>query len=677
MWVGDFNGDGKLDVLVQVTSTLEGVQGHNVYEFLGNGDGTFAAGKIVLQNIGSMNVADLNHDGIGDIVAMVEPLTTLPDGLPLQYAAYLGQQDGSFVLQNTYQLTAGVLTSQYTLHPGVMLGDFNGDGNIDIAAFQEVGGNSNIFSGQDTIVQILLGNGDGTFTPTFTTFDFNQFVVPQYTADLNDDGKSDFLELDGWGSAFQIVPAGTGPALQANILTYPIFGSTGTGNVTLALSSATDTTIQLTASDPNVSLPASITIPANSASQTFQFQIGSAFNPNHVFSIQASLGTQTATTYGWKSNNTQGTFVMSLTTLGPRLALPGQTTGDYGLFVSSIFDYSANVQLSCAGLPTWAACQFGQTPLFLSPGGSLTASWVITTSAAAVVGTYPFTVIATDGTVTEQADATFDIGDFGITITPSTATAPATGSVSYNLAVTSINDWYGLVETSVSGMPAGATVTCCLGNLTAGVSNSSLNIRTTNVVPGSYTFTVIGTVGSLTHSATASMVVQQTASPPSFTGSVSPASATLSVGQSANFNIALNSQNGATGAVTFQCLNVPSGTTCTFNPTAPTLPANGSVSDQLAVQVNSRPAAAPPPVAPSPWKPPGEALRLFSLLAALAASLGLGLRRRNLNKAASMAALLGVILLFFAAASCGGRGWRRFGNCPHSYAGGGFAHRPG
>jgi hypothetical protein len=144
---------------------------------------------------------------------------------------------------------------------------------------------------------------------------------------------------------------------------------------------------------------------------------------------------------------------------------------------------------------------------------------------------------------------------------------------------------------------------------------------------------------------------------PSFSGSISPASATLSVGQSANFSITLNSQNGATGAVTLQCLNVPSGTTCTFNPSTPTLPANGSVSDQLTVQVNTRPAVAPP-VAPLPWTPPGGGLRTVWLLATLAACLvlGMGLRRRKLNAAASMAALLSVALLFLATASCGGGG---------------------
>jgi hypothetical protein len=662
VWIGDFNGDGKADILVEMQTN--GFSAANVYEFLGNGDGTFATGKIVLQNFGPMNVADLNHDGIADIVEMLGSGGDLAQAVPLQYAIYLGQRDGSFALQNTYQLNAGTLAYQYLYSPGVMLGDFNGDGNIDIAAFQAVSGPSDIGEGVDTILQILVGNGDGTFTPTYTTFDFNQFVVPNVTADLNGDGKSDLLELDGYGSAFQIVPADAGPALQVNLLTYPIFGSTGSVRVTLAVPSASDTTIQLAASDPAISLPTSISIPANSASQDVQFQMGSGFNPNHVFSIQASLGTQTATAYAWKANNSQGTFVVSPTTLYSWPILAGETTGEYDFTISSLFDYSTDVQFSCTGLPAWASCQFPPGPLYLPPGGSRTSGWVVTTTSAAVIGSYPFTMIATDGTVTEQVSSKLNIGDFGISITPSTANAPTTGSASYSLTISSINGYSGAVQTSISGLPAGATVTSGLGSLTAGTSSSSLNIQTTNVATGSYPFTVTGTADSFTRSASATLVVQ--ALPPAFTGSITPTSATLSVGQSANFAITLNSQNGATGTVNLQCLNVPTGTTCAFSPTAPTLPANGSAPDTLTVQVNSMPAASPPRT-PAPWSYPTGRFRtlwVFVITLAVGSVLTMKMSRRRRRQVAGAAVLLGIGVLFVATASCGGGGGGGSGSSP-------------
>jgi uncharacterized repeat protein (TIGR01451 family) len=63
--VGDFNGDGKLDL---VAST----NGEDVTELLGNGDGTFSAQNINMAGmvlwLPTIAVADFNGDGIADIV---------------------------------------------------------------------------------------------------------------------------------------------------------------------------------------------------------------------------------------------------------------------------------------------------------------------------------------------------------------------------------------------------------------------------------------------------------------------------------------------------------------------------------------------------------------------------------------------------------------------------------
>ena len=103
VYVGDFNRDGKLDLLV----LLEGNQGYttdaDLYEFLGNGDGTFQTGTLLIPNLGPMVVADVNNDGYPDIVSMLEP--EAPSGLlnPAQFSIYIGQSDGTFTLTNTYQ----------------------------------------------------------------------------------------------------------------------------------------------------------------------------------------------------------------------------------------------------------------------------------------------------------------------------------------------------------------------------------------------------------------------------------------------------------------------------------------------------------------------------------------------------------------------------------------------
>ena len=48
----------------------------------------------------------------------------------------------------------------------------------------------------------MMGNGDGSFTPTFDLFRFGKPSPPQFGLDLNGDGVSDLLELDSWTSSF-------------------------------------------------------------------------------------------------------------------------------------------------------------------------------------------------------------------------------------------------------------------------------------------------------------------------------------------------------------------------------------------------------------------------------------------------------------------------------------------
>src|SRR5271156_6774862 len=76
--------------------------------------------------------------------------------------------------------TAMELSSQRSCTWPVAVGDFNGDGKLDLAVANNDGGN----------VSILLGNGDGTFQ---TALDFSVESGPSSLAvgDFNRDGKLD------------------------------------------------------------------------------------------------------------------------------------------------------------------------------------------------------------------------------------------------------------------------------------------------------------------------------------------------------------------------------------------------------------------------------------------------------------------------------------------------------
>jgi hypothetical protein len=298
VYVSDFNKDGKLDVLVWDYNSIAGTQGHNIYEFLGNGDGTFAPAKLVLPNIGFFTVSDVNHDGLPDIVAFDENLNSdYTDLYPVSVSIYLGQPDGSFVKSEGYQPYTGLsfdFTAANESAPqseGPMVADFNGDGNPDIAVFQVSKLNPNGIS----YGEILIGNGDGTFTPTYSGIKADTWFPPQVAADVNGDGCADLIELNGYPSSYHVILAAPGPALQLSFASYPIVGPAGTLQLMLSAPSSGSTTIQLSASDPNITIPASVKISSGSLIASVPFTIGASFNPLQVFTIQGQLAGQTAT----------------------------------------------------------------------------------------------------------------------------------------------------------------------------------------------------------------------------------------------------------------------------------------------------------------------------------------------------------------------------------------------
>ena len=113
------------------------------------------------RNVPSVTNDDNDNDGLPDIVEQVVPPTTLATGLPVQYAVYLGQPDGTFRLTNTYEPYAGVMGGPSSM------GDVNGDGNLDIIAVQNPPKTDSSARVSFAYFQVLAGNGDGTFTPTF------------------------------------------------------------------------------------------------------------------------------------------------------------------------------------------------------------------------------------------------------------------------------------------------------------------------------------------------------------------------------------------------------------------------------------------------------------------------------------------------------------------------------
>ncbi|MFL6505057.1 MAG: FG-GAP repeat domain-containing protein [Candidatus Udaeobacter sp.] len=320
----DLNGDGKLDLVVMHTIacfTAPCRAARSITILLGNGDGTFQTPSEIDVATGPMAMAvlDLNRDGIKDVAIgggntelsillgvgngtfTRQPVVTLVPGGDLFSACNdigvgdlnrdgiqdlvvpLGNGNGNAILvgngNGTFQVRSRIQIDETSAPLHVAVADYNRDGLLDIARTMGEGTNG--------LMQILRGNGDGTFQAP------NRYLVPPpsrggimiLAGDWNGDAKPDIAFVEGGAGTPTIdvltnTTAGVPPptptpppslgvaSLSLNPTTVT-GGNSSTGTVTLTAIAQAATTVVLASNNAAAIVPASVTVPAGSQSRTF------------------------------------------------------------------------------------------------------------------------------------------------------------------------------------------------------------------------------------------------------------------------------------------------------------------------------------------------------------------------------------------------------------------------
>jgi hypothetical protein len=181
------------------------------------------------------------------------------------------------------------------------------------------------------------------------------------------------------------------------------------------------------------------------------------------------------------------------------------TATTYTVSVGALNGFTGTVALSLSGLPAGTSAF---APANVSGKG--TSQLTVTPAASLAAGSYPLTVTGTSGAIVHTARITLVVtlpADFGLSVSPASASVAAGSNATYAVTVTAKGAFAGSVSLSVSGVPSLATASFAPNPLTA-PGTSGLTVRTNRLTPhGTFTLTVTGRSGTLSHTATVTCTV--------------------------------------------------------------------------------------------------------------------------------------------------------------------------
>ena len=257
---GDFNHDGHLDLAVLNSNPNSSGAGGSVSILNGQSGGSFVAGATYAVGFipTAIGVGDFDGDGNLDLAVVISnPNVVFNPGF---VTVLLGSANGSFTAQANYGV--GLIPVS------IAVGDFTGDGKLDLA----VGSTAIGLSNTQSEISILTNNGSGGFQagPSFVTGPTGAIPVSIAVADFNDDARLDLavalnnttnvLICQGNGDgSFSIVNA---PGVGSSPLWISAGDFNGDGKPDLMVANNADSTVSVLLGNGDETFSGGVTYPA-------------------------------------------------------------------------------------------------------------------------------------------------------------------------------------------------------------------------------------------------------------------------------------------------------------------------------------------------------------------------------------------------------------------------------
>ncbi|MBI4851109.1 MAG: hypothetical protein HY819_04700 [Acidobacteria bacterium] len=181
-----------------------------------------------------------------------------------------------------------------------------------------------------------------------------------------------------------------------------------------------------------------------------------------------------------------------------------------------------------------------------NPTTANSTSLVISTTSATPTGTYTFAVTGKASGITIANSNTITLAvtspsqDFSLSLSPTSSTIKPGATVILTLNRNNLGGSNGNISLTISGLPTGATSSFQTGN----IFPLPIQIATDANTPlGTYNITVTGTRGGFTRTASANLIVQETAVVRSVRLQISQQTLTVTQGQIANYSVGINRVN--------------------------------------------------------------------------------------------------------------------------------------